>query len=72
MQPDARRRAFRAALALRGVTQGEWADAEGITEGHLSHVLNARRESKRLLLVVDEFVRETFNKALKGINPAAR
>lgn len=41
---DARRQ-----LRIKGWTQGEAAERFGVTRTHLSLVLNARRESQRLL-----------------------
>jgi transcriptional regulator with XRE-family HTH domain len=68
MNDAARRKTFRAALALAGMTQAQWAEAQGVTEGHLSHVLNKRRISKKLLKAVEDFTRDTFNRAIKGMH----
>lgn len=65
MNPDVRRKTFRAALALKETTQAEWAAEEGITEGHLSHVLAGRRPSKVLLTKVEAYIRKTFNEVLR-------
>lgn len=62
MTPQARRKTFRAALALEEMTQADWCEKHDITEGHLSHVLNERRTSKKLAREIEEFVRVTFNK----------
>ena len=48
-----RKQRFLAALALRGMTQADWAAEHGVTGGHLSLVLNDRRESIPLLEKID-------------------
>lgn len=58
----ARKSRFRAALALANLTAEEWAESEGITAGHLSHVLTGKRESLTLCEKIDAFTR----KQLKG------
>lgn len=55
-QPLPRRKAFRAALALADTTQTEWARSQGITPEHVSQVLAGKRESRRLIEKVDEFI----------------
>lgn len=65
MPPEIRRKAFRAALALDGMTQEEWAQRDGISGGHLTHCLFGRRKSKVLFDRIDKYVRETFNRILK-------
>jgi hypothetical protein len=52
----ARRKAFRAALALAGTTARAFADQQGVTPEHLSYVLNGQRESRRLMDEVDAFI----------------
>lgn len=52
---EQRRKRFRGALALAGLTLGQWAEKEGVTYGHLYHVLSGRRESVSLLAKVDTF-----------------
>lgn len=59
-------RTFRAALALRDMTQASWADHMGITEGHLNHLLGGRRDSKRLRAAIEDFIRTTFNEVLRA------
>ncbi len=51
-----RKQLFRAALAITGQTAAEWAEANDLTAQHVSHVLNGRRESMRLIGKIDEFV----------------
>jgi hypothetical protein len=50
-----RKRLFRAALALDGLTFTKWCEMRGITLPHLSGVLAGKRESARLLAAVDEY-----------------
>lgn len=52
---EARRKAFRKALALAELTMEKWCAEEGITYGHLYHVLSGRRESASLMRRVDAF-----------------
>lgn len=51
-----RNRQFRAALALAGITQQEWAAQQGLTPGHVSRVLSGERESSRLMDKIDDFI----------------
>ena len=51
-----RKAAFKAALALAGTNQREWAAGEGITAGHLSLVLAGERESERLTAKIDAYI----------------
>lgn len=53
-----RKQLFRAALAIAGLTQEQWASGEGVTSGHLSQVLSEKRESLTLSGKIDAFVRE--------------
>jgi hypothetical protein len=62
-KPDKSRKArFRAALALAGLTARQWADREGITAGHLSQVLDGKRESAALCGKVDAFTAKYLTK----------
>lgn len=54
-----RKARFRVALALKSMTQSEWAENEGITPSHLSQTLSGRA-SRKLETKIDEFVSETF------------
>lgn len=53
--PERRRKRFKGALALAGLTMGQWAEQEGVTYGHLYQVLSGKRESMSLLARVDAF-----------------
>lgn len=56
-----RRKQFRAALALSGLTAAEWARSEGeVSPEHLSYVLNGRRVSGALNERIDAFVARTL------------
>jgi gp16 family phage-associated protein len=52
---DRRKARFRAALALAGLTMEQWAEQNGITPSHLSHVLSGNRDSLTLIEKVDAF-----------------
>lgn len=51
-----RKAAFRSALVLAGMTQGEWATTEGVSLGHLSEVLHEKRASVPLTAKIDAFI----------------
>lgn len=53
-----RKARFRAALALARKTQEQWATENGITSGHLTHVLAGRRPSQTLLDKIDAFTKK--------------
>jgi predicted transcriptional regulator len=53
---EGKRKAFRAALALAGLTQTKWAELEGITQEHVSLVLSGKRDSARLIEKIDAFI----------------
>lgn len=52
-----RKARFKAALALAGITQTEWAEHQGVTAGHLGNTLRGR-ESKVLEEKIDAFIAE--------------
>lgn len=52
---ELRRKRFRKALALAELTMEQWCVREGITYGHLYHVLSGRRDSASLVQRVDAF-----------------
>lgn len=54
-RPD-RKRKFKAALALEGLTQQQWAEREGVTRQHLNATLNDETESKPLTEKIDAFI----------------
>jgi hypothetical protein len=54
-----RKNAFRAALALTGRTQAEWARETGVTPPYLSDVVNGKVESRRLTDKIDAFITES-------------
>lgn len=51
-----RKALFRASLAIAGLTAEQWAEREGVTAGHLSQVLSAKRESQTLTEKLDAFI----------------
>ena len=55
---DDTRKRFRAALALAGLTQEQWAEQEGVTPSHLSRVLAGERDSQRLMDRLSAFTRK--------------
>lgn len=58
-----RKARFKAALALAGITQTEWAAQHGVTAGHLGNTLRGR-ESKSLEEKIDAFIAEIEAKVL--------
>lgn len=59
---ERRRTRFLRALAATGQSQAGWANANGITKGHLSLVLAGKRESITLTDKIDAFVTEHLSK----------
>jgi hypothetical protein len=57
-----RKALFRAALAIAETTAERWAASEGVTSGHLSHVLSGKRESIALTEKIDAFIRKHMGK----------
>jgi hypothetical protein len=55
-EAERRRKQFRAALALAGKTQADFAVEHGVKPGHLSMVLSAQRDSARLMAFVESFI----------------
>lgn len=54
-----RKARFRAALGLaRVASASEWARQHKVTPGHLSQVLDGKRESQRLTASIDAFISE--------------
>lgn len=54
-----RKQLFRAALAMAGLTAGQWAEQEGFSQEHLSLVLNEKRTgSDAFLERIDSFTAE--------------
>jgi hypothetical protein len=56
---ERRRTRFLKALAATQQTQMGWADANGISKGHLSLVLAGKRESVTLTEKIDAFIADT-------------
>jgi hypothetical protein len=54
-----RKTLFKAALALNETTQGAWAREQNVHPNHLSQVMAEKRESQRLLDLVDDFIKNT-------------
>ena len=55
-ETPSRKRLFRAALAIAGITGTQWAKEQGVTRQHLQFVLTGERESKTLTDAVDAFI----------------
>lgn len=51
-----RKQLFRAALAIAGMTAGQWAAAQGISDSYLSLVLSGKRESVTVTEKIDAFI----------------
>jgi hypothetical protein len=54
-RPD-RKRKFKAALALTGLTAQQWAEQESVTRQHLNATLRDPGESKPLTEKIDAFI----------------
>jgi lambda repressor-like predicted transcriptional regulator len=63
LRPD-RKRQFKAALALRGMTARQWAENEGITRQHLNNTLNDETVSRPLTEKIKAFIAEVGSKVL--------
>lgn len=55
---DRKRKEFRAALALAGLTLTKWAERQDVTPEHVWQVLSGNRESNRLMQEVDALISE--------------
>ena len=60
--PNARRKRFRAALALAGMSLTKWAELEGVTRQHLNEVLNGKRVSAPLNEKIEAFTKQHLSK----------
>lgn len=68
-----RKKRFKAALALAGMTQKEWAAQQGekqedgkprgVTKTHLNEVLNRNRDSEPLNAAIDAFIEKIERRA---------
>lgn len=63
MTDPTRKQRFRAALALAGLTQEQFAEQQGVTAHHFSQYMTGKRESGRLDELVDEFIARHLNAA---------
>ena len=63
IRPD-RKRKFKAALALAGLTASQWADKESVTRQHLNATLNNESESKPLTEKIDAFIADVNARVL--------
>lgn len=61
-QTQVRKQRFRAALALAGLTQQDWAARHGISAGHLSNVLSGRFQGVPVWGKIDAFTVEWLDK----------
>jgi gp16 family phage-associated protein len=59
---DSRRKRFKAALALAGVSLAKWAEAEGVTRQHVNEVLSGKRVSAPLNEKINEFTARHLSK----------
>jgi hypothetical protein len=60
---EARRRRFRAALALEGLTLRAFAESAGVTENHVLLVVKGERESDRVMTLVTALIERAFPSA---------
>jgi hypothetical protein len=51
-----RKRLFRAALGGAGLTARQWAEAQGLSDGHLSNLLAGTKENPSVIEKVDAFI----------------
>jgi hypothetical protein len=51
-----RKKQFKAALALAGMTAKEWAAVQGVTTKHVDEVVLGKRTSERLNTEIDAFI----------------
>ncbi len=58
-----KRKKFKAALALAGITREEFARRHGVTPTMIFYVLRDHRHSKRISKAIDHFIEEQFVKA---------
>lgn len=58
-----KRKKFKAALALAGITREEFARQHGVSAQLIFYVLRDRRHSKRIAQAIDQFIEEQFVKA---------
>ena len=55
---ETRKRQFRAALGLAGLTAQQWAEKEGVNPGYLSRVLSGKIKQSWVVDRIDEFARK--------------
>lgn len=55
---ERRKKEFKAARALAGVTARQWAKSRNVSFHHLNEVLEGRRESPRLDAELDAFIQK--------------
>lgn len=71
MNPEFRRRAFRAAIAAAGIESvAAWAALRGKNANQVYMVLNQNRSDPRVLMMIDTFIVETlmpFTRELRDI-----
>jgi hypothetical protein len=60
-----RKKRFKAALAMMGMTQGAWAVSRGRTLQHLNAVVNGWRESQPLEAEIDAFANSVLGSTPK-------
>lgn len=59
-----RKKLFRAALAIAGMTAEQWGAQEGVTAGHLSMILSGVRHNDRIEARIDAFTKQQLRKPL--------
>lgn len=58
-----RKARFKAALALDGTTQKEWAGGQELTVQHIAMTLRGERESKKLIDAIDSYIQGVEKKS---------
>jgi hypothetical protein len=51
-----RKRLFRAALGNAGLSARQWAEAQGLSDGHLSNLLSGTKENPSVIEKIDAFI----------------
>lgn len=61
---NTRKARFQSALIRSGMTQGDWAKANGMGREHLNRVLNGKFDSEGVVEKIDSFIADVEAKVL--------
>lgn len=59
-----RKRLFRAALAIAGMTAEQWGQKEGVTSGHLSMILAGKRTNEDIEARIEAFTTKHLSRTV--------